>query len=409
MANLRGELKSGHASLRRLYDDLKSSSFARLGWNTEVRARRTLGTDDTIEHWFLAEHFLISWSNWRGLLDRFGRYYGQSDESFPKTWFQLVVGCDVLVFQVAREQELDEIIAKSWTSADFMANGRSKRRDDDVASIYTRIATSHERADLVVRAGQVQPRFPKKQDVAKRSSREVAASDRVAFGMARSVVFEQNERLLEHWHGLPRRVQDQVWVHLRHYLHSVLGVSWLADSTAGVSALLSISWRKQPMSLSLQEPAGLLGLDSVMSGPVGRLLDRLKAAIGELGYEAVTEDLSSPDLIGGDESLLGSDDVMVVPGHLADQARPILLVVTTGWSGKGPQTFSKIMRQVKARLVEARGAVQVVIVFCDCWDSASFREEHHEELSAHDRNGVRFGFFMVGVPDRVIVPVPVGL
>jgi hypothetical protein len=50
-----------------------------------------------------------------------------------------------------------------------------------------------------------------------------------------------------------------------------------------------------------------------------------------------------------------------------------------------------------------------VIVFCDCWDSASFQEEHREELSAHDRNGVRFLFFMVGVPERLIMPVPVGL
>ena len=163
------------------------------------------------------------------------------------------------------------------------------------------------------------------------------------------------------------------------------------------------------MSLSLQEPAGLLGLDPALSGSVGRLLDRLKAAIGELGYEAVIEDLSSPEPVGGEDSLLGSDDVIVVPGHLADEARPILLAVTTGWSGKEPQSFAKVMRQVKARLIEARGAIQVVVVFCDCWDSASFREEYREELSAHDRNGVRFGFFMVGVPDRVIVPVPVGL
>ena len=47
MANLRNELKSRHASLRRLHDDLRDSSFARRDWNTEVRARRTLGSDDT--------------------------------------------------------------------------------------------------------------------------------------------------------------------------------------------------------------------------------------------------------------------------------------------------------------------------------------------------------------------------
>ncbi len=87
------------------------------------------------------------------------------------------------------------------------------------------------------------------------------------------------------------------------------------------------------MSLSLQTPAGLPGLDSPISDSVGRLLDRLKATIAELGYEAVVEDLSSPDLIGGEDSLLASDDVMVVPGQLADASRPVLLAVTKRWSG----------------------------------------------------------------------------
>jgi hypothetical protein len=49
----------------------------------------------------------------------------------------------------------------------------------------------------------------------------------------------------------------------------------------------------------------------------------------------------------------------------------------------------------------------LVYVFCDSWDSASFEEEHREELRAHDANGVRFLFVLVGVPDRVLVPVPI--
>ena len=163
------------------------------------------------------------------------------------------------------------------------------------------------------------------------------------------------------------------------------------------------------MSISLQEPAGLSGLVDPISSSVARLLERLKTAIAELGYEAVIEDLLSPDLIGGEDSLLASDDVMVVPGHLADSARPILLAVTKGWGGKEPHSFARVMRQVKARLIESRGTIQVVIVFCDCWDSASFQEEHREELIAHDCNGVRFLFVLVGVPDNILVPVPVGL
>ena len=162
------------------------------------------------------------------------------------------------------------------------------------------------------------------------------------------------------------------------------------------------------MSLSLQKPAGLPEVESPISGSVARLLDRLKAAIGELGYEAVIEDLSSPELVGGEDSLLGSDEVMVIPGHMDDASRPILLAVTKGWSGKEPQSFATVMRQVKVRLIEASGAVQMVVVFCDCWDSASFEEEHREELSAFDKNGVRFAFVLVGFPDRNLSPVSVG-
>lgn len=160
------------------------------------------------------------------------------------------------------------------------------------------------------------------------------------------------------------------------------------------------------MSISLQEPAGLI---DPTSSSVAGLLDRLKTAIAELGYDAVIEDLSSPELIGGEDSLLASEDVMVGPGHLADSTRPILLAVTKRWSGKGPHSFARVMRHFKARLIESRGTIQVVIVLSDCWDSASFQEEHRDELSAHDSNGVRFLFVLVGVPDSTLVPVPVRL
>ena len=73
------------------------------------------------------------------------------------------------------------------------------------------------------------------------------------------------------------------------------------------------------------------------------LLDRLKVAIAELGYEAVIEDPCSPELIGGEDSWPASEDVMLVPGHLAETSRPILLAALKGWSGKELQSFARIM------------------------------------------------------------------
>ncbi len=162
------------------------------------------------------------------------------------------------------------------------------------------------------------------------------------------------------------------------------------------------------MSLSRLPPAELPGPGSPISGAVAKLLDRLKAAIAELGYDAVIEDLSSPEPMGGEDPLRGSEEAMVIPGHMDDESRPIPLAVTKGWSAKEPQSFPEIMRQVKVRLIEANGAIQVVVVLCDCWDSTSFEEEHREELSAFNKNGVRFAFVLVGSPNGNLSPVSVG-
>jgi hypothetical protein len=159
------------------------------------------------------------------------------------------------------------------------------------------------------------------------------------------------------------------------------------------------------MQKEWQQPmVGFPQPESQPSDSLLKLLNRLKTAIAELGYEAVIEDLSYPDLFGGEDSLLASQDVMVIPGYLEDTARPILLAATKGWAGNSPRSFTKILRQIKARLIESQGATQSVVVFCDSWDSTSFEEEHAEELRAFARNGIRFNFHLVGVPDKNIVP-----
>ncbi len=161
------------------------------------------------------------------------------------------------------------------------------------------------------------------------------------------------------------------------------------------------------MSLARQPAVGIPPLESPPSDALAKLLDRLKAAITELGYDAIIEDLSSPDLIGGEDSLLASQDVMVIPGYLEDAARPILLAATKGWAGNAPRSFTKIMRQIKARLIESRGATQTVVVFCDSWASTSSEKEHAEELRAFANTGIRFIFYLVGVPGRNLVPITV--
>jgi hypothetical protein len=131
-----------------------------------------------------------------------------------------------------------------------------------------------------------------------------------------AITVEAFWRNFESWQELPRRVQDQVWILLLHNLHSIRDVLWLiVEETSRVSALLAIRWRKRSTSISVQESAGLLRADSPLSGAAACTFDRTKTAIGELGYEVAMEDLSFPEMMGGEDTLLASDDVTVVPGH----------------------------------------------------------------------------------------------
>lgn len=403
MADHRRELKSLYDALRRLYADLHGTTLARRNWHAEVPARRTLGSDERIEHWFLAEHFLTTWSHWGGLFERFCRYFGQPADSFPRTWSQFIANCDGLVFRLTRDEALDEIIARSWTDPDDSAFRPLARRKYDIATIYSQVARAHERAQLVVRSQKVEIRT-----ISKEATIQKAARGRGVLATTRRVIAEQNDRLVERWHDLPRGVQDRVWFHLRHYLHAVLGVSWLVDvAEPGTSALLSLSWRMQ----AVPRPMRKLSLDLDESPPASALLERLQerlqTAIRELGYEAVVEDLISDDMIGGDDSPLASDQVMVIPGHMDDSSRPILLAATRGWNGKDPLSFTRVIRQVKARLIAGAGTIRHVVVLCDAWDTPAFEDEHREELEAHARRGVGFSFVLVGFSSRMFATIPI--
>jgi hypothetical protein len=165
-------------------------------------------------------------------------------------------------------------------------------------------------------------------------------------------------------------------MHLRHYLHSVLAVSWLVDSTPGASALLSNTRRNQPMPNCLQKPAGLAGQESPISGSVARLLDRLWTAIAELGYEAVIEDLSSPELIGGEESR---------PSMLPS-ARPHPSAGTRSRVKGGSDVLQAVIgvAPFKAAMAHSRPSFRLVVLFAVIGVAPLKPDNGHRTIGARD-------------------------
>ena len=130
------------------------------------------------------------------------------------------------------------------------------------------------------------------------------------------------------------------------------------------------------MTNYLQKPAGLAGQESPISGSVARLLDRLRTAIAELGYEAVIEDLSSPELIGGDESR---------PSMLPS-ARPHPSAGTRSRVKGGSDVLQAVIgvAPFKAAMAHARPSFRLVVL-CTAIGVAPFKPDNgHRTIGARD-------------------------
>jgi hypothetical protein len=183
--------------------------------------------------------------------------------------------------------------------------------------------------------------------------------------------------------------------------------------------------QKAEESLRVQPVPGIVGdIEGAMTaigieplsraeGPVIGLKNAVKAmqraspsGVGGNGVSAQLKVFTIPS--NSDESLEISEDFRVILERTGDAASPtVLLAVTRDWGGREALSFSRVMRQVKARLIADKGRIKHVVVFCGSWDQPAFEEEHRTELEAHAKQGVRFWFVMVAVSHRPSVSLPV--
>jgi hypothetical protein len=404
MSSQKKELRDRFRELQSLHGDVHEAAFVGKPWAELVVARRTLGDREKIEFGFLAEQFLLTWSNWTGLVDRYCRFFGRQVEDLGKRWPNFIASADLEVYYLVRKRHLDDFLASEWTEPQIFPERGSKAQDP--IGVFSLITLNHERATLLDRASRLKHRAR-----GKRKTKEMSAieAEPVALERTRQALDIGTRTLLGLWFNLPRRTKESLWFHLRHYLRSTLTVSWLVEPSEPSSALMRLVEKEQMQRYRLIQTWSQLSApvpEPVSS--VARLLDRIITAIAELGYEGFVEEALSPDFVGGDDSPLGTEDAMVLPGHQGDQPRPIVLALTRARPARELLTFARVMQQVKTRLIEGGDTTRTVIVLCESWDSTTFRVEHHDELAAWSRKGVAFEFFLVGVPDQYLTPIPVG-
>jgi hypothetical protein len=405
-------LKRSYAEVRKLYDDLYPAAFARREWTGKVYARKTLGRDVEVTAtlgrdvevtaWTLAEHFLLGWSDWDGLRGRYLAYFGQPDDSFPRTWHKLATQCSSLAERLLSDRTLDVLVAESWFNQHAVGRLLGQAADSPRAICHILIA-NHERLALLSGVGPAS-------DIASKEWERPHPQGPV-WPETLNLVRQLNGGLSHDWDELSRDLREASLWHLRHYQRATLLASWLADDVGRAagqahSALWHALTREIPVVPSIDQFVAQANLEPRDREIVDRVLRRVQAAVADFGYDNFAEDVLGDDFLGGDDSPVGSGAINLVPGERKGACCTTLLAVSKGV--KGGVGFPSIMKQVREHLIRCMNKTRVVIILCDHW-SPGILNDHLGDLRAHHDRGVRFLFLMAGTPDRIVAPVGVDL
>jgi hypothetical protein len=405
MPDIFRQLREEYGELQQLFEDVYAPAFAKQDWKGYVFARRSLGDGVQVELWYLAEHFLLAWNDWYGTRVRYLRYFGQPAERVPKAWEKFHTRCKGLAEQMLQDHTLDELLHRSWVVGPAMPALLESEKAAAPRDVYHLLVTNHRRVDLLLRASAWVD------DTVERV--EKSSPHRPIWPRCMDEAVQLNERSMQVWSELSRKVKEVCLWHLRQYSRANLLVSWLVaashlDTVRPVSALLQVLHQEPTMHPSIEDFARRIELPDRERHTVQHVLHRVTEAIREFGYEGFCEDVTAGDFHASDDSPVGSREIDVIPSKIGGECRPTLLAVSRGNKKGAALSFEKVMQQVKTHLIDCTDRTRMVIFLCDLW-SPDILADHREELRAHHRRGVRFLFLLVGSPERVVAPVAVDL
>jgi hypothetical protein len=165
--------------------------------------------------------------------------------------------------------------------------------------------------------------------------------------------------------------------------------------------------RENDVIQSIEQFTGTLDPTREQRDLVTRVLERIRTAVSEFGYENFVEDVTSGEFFGGDQSPVGSDAIDLIPSDRFATCQSILLAVSRGDKKRG-LGFPAIMQKVRAHLIQCVDKTQVVIILCDHW-LPGMLDDHLGDLRAHQARGVHFLFLLAVAPGRTLSPVAVDL
>jgi hypothetical protein len=374
--------------------DLELIEFdAAQNWNETSVVTRTFGGVPTeIERWALAERFLDTWIDWSGLFQRWRRYFGVAEGQIPRSWFGVEERCAEFVNHLCKYPQLREVLRRELAGEDLFLKAPAATVLRSIGHVESPVDLVHEILDSDERL-KISALLTSRDHPDKQLQMNAERLDQDALGN-----FEE----------APADVAIAVLFHLRVYRHSMLQLSWLGGEFDGLGRGHSVMLHPEGINMSWIEGVRELLPSGDLRGKAQGIVERVAAAIGEIGYDPFVDDITSGEMAGGPDSPVGTDVINVIPsGGKKAQCADVLLVAARGDGKRGAGGFSQCMQQMKTHLIECAGITRFVLFITDTWDAQGFIDNHFNELRAHYGRGVRFVFLIVGSPRHHLSPITV--
>lgn len=432
------ELRRQASSLRTMLSEMPPPwQWEDLDWRAPISAPATIGTEISLSA--ITEHFLLTWIEWFQVSRLYSRYFGHGFSpimlppqflamtglpmfpGLPQSWASLHQRGQYVKDRAAQDGDLAEVWREAWHLHGASAPAPP---NDDVEQWFLQLVESHARRRLL----QVFNGF----------------GDQAWAGLHRELV-AYDRQLGEAFGSAADETREEVLIHLREYRHATLEVSWLSqDWQFGGNDSLSTVRRltMEPVAYEDMSSQWILRLElsEAVRAHARALLSRLQQAVWEIGFAALSADVSSSDFVPGPWTPLATESVLVnpaplpppgeapeeleepeyaqrimrstvgfvtVPREFASPEVPALppiapgqLTVCIGRAGRGWNRFSRLIDKLIVSQRESRKRPELVVFLTDAWDSASFSQRHRRDLRALGRAGTQFMFLVAGVPDR---------
>jgi hypothetical protein len=316
--------------LAALERDLRAPREEWSDWQRTTMSSSVVGLGTPVERLFLADYFLMTWTEWRGLYERYPRYFGRSPEAFPLQWHQTAYRCEHLAATLMEDRSLGSTLAAAWEDRTdrFEQPVRSDRDEQrDVMLLYRSMVRNYLRANAVT------------------SSETDRVNVNGSWARCAHVVHRADALWKDVFLAAPAAIRGAVPWHLRHYRHAALVLSWLKDGPP--STLEEILPEHRTTIQDMESWLSTVRLPNESVQEVRRVVLRVGQAIAEIGYDYFVTDLTSKEFVGGNDSPLGSANVLLVPGEHQDRPSGIVVGVTKGKWGRARLGFTRVMDQIK--------------------------------------------------------------